>query len=961
MRNYIFLLGLSLSSFVLSPLCAQESEFYKKPVTPKEFWRATQFEISVGKYDLAAQHIKGLLDSKPSDKDWLEIEAKDGLAAFLRLRNVETWSKEKKSDAEARENVETLIKTISGALKNELSNPERIAKFAKNLIESPEESAFALKELVRSGVDAIPILIGLLRTDQPADLRAAILDALPHFDSSVVPPLVASLEVNDINLRLELLDSLRKRSDYLSFPSKVETDLIPTLWYFSADLPANPVLMRKKAREMLLGLLDRDPDADRNAEHRLPQWRLVQFARIFLEHKARFATPTNALIWKWDGAKPVASTVSISDAEEYYGLRYARWALDIQADYAEAQKIFIAIALDKHFARAGSDTSLAKSAPNLYAVLATAPLDLVTDALEAALLEHRVPLAVSLIQVLGDRDEVKAARPSECSTEPGKKVELRPSLLMRALDYPDRRVQFAAVDAILKMPGTPTHQRSSQIIKILTGYLLADPPEGESKPKAMIGDYDNVRGQSLAVIVRKAGFQVEIARTGKELMRRLQEKADVDLVLLDQHLPLPALPELLAQMRADFRTRVVPLIVVASPDKPTTAHPITLLARLASLVAAEEHLDHYKDFLKDFDPTREAPSYRFKKRLEALQKLVRSAGIVLSPDVEDRLEYLVYLTAPPNEMGFPVEKPILEKSRLILPALDRANRLTAIFNNPKRGHVDANEPPFADARELTGALSNVVSRLELGLPQEVLDIAQIYWNVMQAGQVDATGKFVQKPLPSASIHYPEIEARLNRLTKSYRRVRVIPEVFTDFAFKEELQDFVVLEDPKILEGEKKTNAKAALEWLRKMAVGELPGYPVADAELALRLSLQKPELAALAIDAVGRLASREAQQDLANVVLGGMAPEIRIKAIDALIHHIQLRGRMLSPPQLQLLLEKARTEEIPDVKARLLAVKGILNPDAKETGALLRAYVPPPPTAPKEEGKEEKKEAPKNP
>jgi hypothetical protein len=306
-------------------------------------------------------------------------------------------------------------------------------------------------------------------------------------------------------------------------------------------------------------------------------------------------------------------------------------------------------------------------------------------------------------------------------------------------------------------------------------------------------------------------------------------------------------------------------------------------------------------------------------------------------------------------MDFPAEQPELEKSRLILPPADRLNRMNSLRNDPKRGHIAADEPPFSDTKRLTPILADAVARYEISLPREVLEIAKRYWDVMQNGQVEKDGKIVQAPIPAVTIRYPELEARLARLTRGYQRLRVIPEVFSDRGFKDEIQNFALMQDPKVLEAEKRNNAKIALEWLRKMAIGELPGYSVADATSALRQALQKPEFASLAIDAVSRLPGKEVQQDIANVVLGPGTPEVRVQAAEALIKHIQQRGRMISGPQQQLLLEKATSEENADVKARLLALKGILDANSRQTGTNLIGYQPPPPAPPKEEPKEEPK------
>ncbi len=77
----------------LSPAIGQQDlELINKPKTVPEFWRAVKFEISQGKYDLAADFLKGLLALNPTEKDLLAIEDREGVAAFLDLRNVQKWS-----------------------------------------------------------------------------------------------------------------------------------------------------------------------------------------------------------------------------------------------------------------------------------------------------------------------------------------------------------------------------------------------------------------------------------------------------------------------------------------------------------------------------------------------------------------------------------------------------------------------------------------------------------------------------------------------------------------------------------------------------------------------------------------------------------------------------------------------------------------------------------------------------
>src|SRR5205823_6641448 len=100
--------------------------FLKKPTTPLEYWNALQFEMDVGRYDLAARYLRGLvtlLDKKPAEDDLVRIADKEGLTAVLSLRNVRRWSSDAKENGRALDDVETLIKAVTDAVRKRRSDP----------------------------------------------------------------------------------------------------------------------------------------------------------------------------------------------------------------------------------------------------------------------------------------------------------------------------------------------------------------------------------------------------------------------------------------------------------------------------------------------------------------------------------------------------------------------------------------------------------------------------------------------------------------------------------------------------------------------------------------------------------------------------------------------------------------------------------------------------------------------
>jgi hypothetical protein len=204
--------------------------------------------------------------------------------------------------------------------------------------------------------------------------------------------------------------------------------------------------------------------------------------------------------------------------------------------------------------------------------------------------------------------------------------------------------------------------------------------------------------------------------------------------------------------------------------------------------------------------------------------------------------------------------------------------------------------------------------------------------------------------PMAPVRNPDVEIRLARVTAPYKNVRVIPAVFTETGFKDELTQATDPKAPLLSPEEKRENAKAALGWLRKMAVGEVPGYEVGPALASLRFALFFDELAPGAIDALARLPSKDAQLDLANLAV---APEravpVRSQAAGALVEHIQKYGKFVTGPQADAIVTATGATEDADLKARLLAAQGVLKSDAKATGDRLKGYVPRPAEAPKGE------------
>ena len=83
------------------------------------------------------------------------------------------------------------------AVETELSNPDRIRRYANNLSGPAEEAGFALKELRRSGKSVPPVLAVMLTEKSAEDVRASILSTIPLLSADTVAGFMAFLPAAD--------------------------------------------------------------------------------------------------------------------------------------------------------------------------------------------------------------------------------------------------------------------------------------------------------------------------------------------------------------------------------------------------------------------------------------------------------------------------------------------------------------------------------------------------------------------------------------------------------------------------------------------------------------------------------------------------------------------------------------------------------------------------------------------
>ncbi len=948
--SQLFLALLGLVSLTL-PASAKQPPVGQAP-KPQQIYNQFRELMADGKFDIAANALQAFLDAKPTDADFLEIEKNYGSTAFTRLRTIPRWSDEPESDKQARANVEEAVKRAKAASEKLLRDPARVQKYIRNLAATFEERAFAAEELRRMGDFAIPFLVDELRITRDSDLRDGILSTIPKLDRPTMAGWIAALEGLSPDQQFGVVQAITTRDDIIAMQADAQTDLAPMLWRVMAR-PTGQSPTLSALSERLLNVLK----PGTKAASRSPETELIQLANTFYERTARFdgakSDPdgkTTVPIWVWDTTDPSSpklkkmEDVPVGQAEEYYGLRYARWALERKPDYEPAQLLILALAAERAIQRANHG-DLASAEPGIFKLLSDAPSPVLEDILSRSLTRKKTGLALAMVQVLGHRAD-KTSGPA----------------LVKALDYPDPAVQMAAANALLRSPVPTPPAVKGKIVDILRRAAGSEAGDPESKGTALIADPSRFRAGAVSVLFRGLGYEVEVFSSGRDLLRRVARSSDFDVLFIDQHTPNPELIDLIGQLQSNPRISNRPTFIVASSDTPRLPTFDQLLVRFSALIAATENraVPMPAPFVPDSRMTtteittarrnnQENRDNQFRntalQRIERLNRVIEATGVELTKTQRLLLDLRIELiTLAVLGAEFPISPDSAPKITENIKSL--RNQIALQPLSPRYGMGT----PTAD-------LLKLMERFEIDLDR-VPDARKRFQSIYS--KVDA----VELGLPVETFRDAVAEARLARTFQKYPAIKIVPEPFGQSALAEDLQ--AAQTEPGLAPrsmATKQSDRKLAVEWLRKMATGELPGFDVKAAEPELRAALRSEELAEDAIPAVGRFGSADAQQALLSVALNiGKPLPLRTKAADEAIKHIQINGKATAQSLIDPIVEAASNEADVSLRGKFLTLKGLLDhkPDAFLDS--IRGYNPPliPPPPPEPEPKKEP-EVKKNP
>jgi HEAT repeats len=520
--------------------------FAKDPKTPIELWDAIDYLIRTNQVKKAVPYLDKFVKSKPDDSTLVGIRDRFGYNTFLKLND----------DPGTLPFAQPITQALIDATRRYAVQPDRIARFVAELTQTPEEQDYAVRRLREAGPFAIPPLVaalekpGLSSTD-----RDSLARNIAKLGRSAAPALIATLDSPDPVIATIAANALG---------SIGEPGAVPFLTFLAAST-TTPAQLRSAAHSAI-ARLNRSSLALTGFPGQTPAQTLTAAALRYHRHQVEFADGP-VTIWTWDKDKniPTPRDITRTEAEALFGLKLAREALRLDPTSVPAQVAQLSLALDKAIERVGLIGFLDKDQATAEAAIAAGPAVL-GKVLETAIADRKYDLAAAAASLLSNvttpDDLSKMTAPTATAEQPSVTSQLRPHPLVRALDAPGRRVQFAAAKALVELAPKTIFPGSSRVVPALARFLVNEP-----LPRAVVIDANPTRGSQLAGLLVNLGYDSELELTGKAGFQAAAAMADTELILVSFDLFTGwSLTDTLSNLQADGRTAGIPIYVYGPYD-----------------------------------------------------------------------------------------------------------------------------------------------------------------------------------------------------------------------------------------------------------------------------------------------------------------------------------------------------------------------------------------------------------
>lgn len=501
-------------------LAIQESN----PRTPAEIMRATRTMINIGRKDLAKRYLEQLTAQNLEPAVLVALHDRFGSSWFIRLGH----------DKDLLPTGAELAQAVVDAAGHAARDKKRIAEWIGQLDSEVEEIRYrAIANLRRAATAAIEPLLGVLADDGQAAIHKTARTILLDLGPTAVDPLLAVSDATDPVLRIHairLLGQLRnwRAINYLLGPALSLNEL------------AHVQLAAREAFEQIVGAPPERWEAEHMLGRQLDQLRSGDIG-VAVDDRNQIQR------WHWNRDQQLLrfETLDVDLARAEMAARFAQDLTNLHPQSRAYQLEALGATITAAKLAGGLDQPLSAETRQIAADAGVGDVEAVLGQSLAGRETAAAIATIEMLQVIGTEQLLCAAAG-------------RPRALVRALDYPDRRVRFVAANAIMELNPQSPYAGSSTLIETLVHLAGVTGARG-----ALVCFPRTERGNDIGGFLRQLGFHTDIVGNGKQLFRHATQFSDYEFVLISDATSGPEVSQLVQSLRLDPRTADLPVALMA--------------------------------------------------------------------------------------------------------------------------------------------------------------------------------------------------------------------------------------------------------------------------------------------------------------------------------------------------------------------------------------------------------------
>ncbi len=561
------------------------------PNTPVDIVRVLDVLIELRQAKAGQSLLQKLIEMQLDDGKLAELYGEFGAGVFLKLARSADLSPAAGQFAD---------KVIAAANK-QARDPQQINQLIEQL-KSPASDirARAVSQLQLAHGAAASALLAVLSDPAREAEFAHVEEALVALGGDTPGPLAAVFDGPDVSVKLRAIEVLGR-------VDRPEAELSLLAPAFGVDSSAE---IRQAALRALAAYAGAPRDAVEAAA------KLYTTATIYFDQPPVIPTDAQGLVplWYWDDEqkKPVAELAPPQIAAYALAAFWSDSAREILPKEPSIRRLHWAALLEGEVIRAGGPQSLPTDADSIYRQLQNEEQTPEIEDLLAHWSTHGHPaVAAVAAQLLGESGATSLLFSTNAHLSP----------LVQAVVHPDRRLRFAALQAIIKLEPDAPYPGSSFVADAIQFFINSSGGRG-----VLVGDQRASGVVQQAGLLASLGFDPQAARNRHEILTLGASSADYEFVVLDMTLAGPVSGMILQDLRRDARTGSLPIAIVSSTADFDQAQSLARSEPLAAAFLRPMNVDGMKSVAAWAAAQSKASVVPAAERLQQAQQAHRLAG-----------------------------------------------------------------------------------------------------------------------------------------------------------------------------------------------------------------------------------------------------------------------------------------------------------------------------------------------